>query len=331
MMAVRRIRKIRRREELRQEKAEKRPFPVPAEEPAGHPAGPGYAEYGRMLHGYGAEPPASPVPHRYGAESPAPPVPRRHRPEPPAPPAPPFPPHALHRGGVHVPPVHHNMLRLEYDSAYEELFGSQADLVRRIMEHAPAERKLEFALITGLPVTFCGELFPREAPVRFASPLLTDEGVEAIAGSSGLPREAVREILENAPYEAAAIALAAAYCLTAESAWEPTCESAGELKNRPEEWSADRFCRELRKERPDESGGGPESRSAGGLRGGRPKEEIPWEFCDEQEKMFSDEANGGLKSGICGGRADGEPEDAVCEDFEKNEKNGKCGEEAAEK
>ena len=112
------------------------------------------------------------------------------------------------------------MLRLEYDSAYEELFGSQADLVRRIMEHAPAERKLEFALITGLPVTFCGELFPREAPVRFASPLLTDEGVEAIAGSSGLPREAVREILENAPYEAAAIALAAAYCLTAESAWE---------------------------------------------------------------------------------------------------------------
>ena len=263
MVKVRRIRKIRRIGEYDQEINGKNFFPP--EEEVRHPdADAKRLDMRRRKNG------GFPHPGPDRARVPAPEDVRLHRPESPVPP---FPPHALHRGGVHVPPVHHNMLRLEYDSAYEELFGSQADLVRRIMEHAPAERKLEFALITGMPVTFCGELFPEEAPVRFASPLLTDEGVEAIAESSGLPREAVREILENAPYEAAAIALAAAYCLTAESAWEPACESAGEFKNRPEEPSADRFCSELQEGYPDESEGGPESRSADGFRGGRPGEE----------------------------------------------------------
>lgn len=263
MVKVRRIGKIRRIGEYDQERNGKNFFPP--EEEVGHPdADAKRPDMRRRKNG------GFPHPGPDRVRVPAPEDVRLHRPESPVPP---FPPHALHRGGVHVPPVHHNMLRLEYDSAYEELFGSQADLVRRIMEHAPAERKLEFALITGMPVTFCGELFPEEAPVRFASPLLTDEGVEAIAESSGLPREAVREILENAPYEAAAIALAAAYCLTAESAGEPAAESADEFKNRPEELSADRFCSELQEGYPDESEGGPESRSADGFRGGRPGEE----------------------------------------------------------
>lgn len=132
----------------------------------------------------------------------------------PAPPISPIPPAPAHHGRIPAPPAHHSLLQLKYDSSYEEMFGPQAELVFRLMEDAPAERKLEFAMITGMPVTFRKDLFYREEPVRFSSPLLTEEGTEAIADCSGLPEETVREILENAPYEAAAIALAIAYAVS---------------------------------------------------------------------------------------------------------------------